>query len=70
MDLYLGAYCLGYCWLPMGLLFVGGVMNQLVVSAISIFVPIEKATPAAEAGRILGSGALLVAAAVLVGHSF
>ncbi len=41
-----GAYCLGCCWLLMGLLFVGGVMNLIWILAISAFVLVEKLLPA------------------------
>ena len=40
-----GAYCLGCCWLLMGLLFVGGVMNLIWILAISMFVLLEKLLP-------------------------
>jgi|GraSoiStandDraft_16_1057320.scaffolds.fasta_scaffold305373_1 predicted metal-binding membrane protein len=37
-----GAYCLGCCWMLMGLMFVGGVMNLLWAAAIAVFVLAEK----------------------------
>lgn len=40
-----GMYCLGCCWLLMGLLFVGGVMNLVWILAISLFVLAEKLFP-------------------------
>ena len=40
-----GGYCLGCCWLLMGLLFVGGVMNLIWILAISAFVLVEKLLP-------------------------
>ncbi len=46
MGLKHGGYCLGCCWALMGLLFAFGVMNLLWVAAISIFVLLEKITPA------------------------
>lgn len=45
MGLDHGMYCLGCCWLLMGLLFVGGVMNLLWIAAIAVFVLIEKIVP-------------------------
>ena len=45
MGLRLGAYCLGCCWILMGLLFVGGVMNLLWIAAIAVFVLLEKTLP-------------------------
>ena len=50
-----GAYCLGCCWLLMGILFFGGVMNLLWIAAITLFVLLEKILPAGRvAGRIAG----------------
>jgi predicted metal-binding membrane protein len=50
-----GLYCLGCCWLLMGLLFVGGVMNLLWIAAISVFVLAEKVIPLGGAGgRVAG----------------
>jgi predicted metal-binding membrane protein len=40
-----GAYCLGCCWVLMGLLFLGGVMNLLWIAAITGFVLLEKLLP-------------------------
>lgn len=47
-----GTYCLGCCWLLMGLLFVGGVMNLIWILAISLFVLAEKLLPT----RLASSG--------------
>ena len=61
MGLEHGAFCVGCCWVLMGLLFVGGVMNLLWVAAIAAFVLLEKVVPhGVYGGRI--SGALLVLA--------
>ncbi len=60
-----GAFCIGCCWVLMGLLFLGGVMNLLWIAAIAIFVLIEKLAPAGrQAGRISGFG--LIAAGLLM----
>jgi predicted metal-binding membrane protein len=62
-----GAYCLGCCWMLMGLLFVGGLMNLAWVAAIALFVLAEKAAP--WGGRMSrATGVLLMAggAAVLI----
>jgi predicted metal-binding membrane protein len=45
MGLKHGGYCLGCCWLLMGLLFVLGVMNLLWIAALAAFVLIEKVIP-------------------------
>ena len=65
-GLSLGAYCLGCCWLLMGLLFVGGVMNLLWIAAISAFVLLEKTLPSGHAaGRFAGAAMILVGAGSL-----
>jgi len=40
-----GVYCVGCCWALMLLLFVGGVMNLMVIVALTVFVAIEKLVP-------------------------
>ena len=65
MGLEHGAFCVGCCWLLMGLLLVGGVMNLLWVAAIAVFVLLEKVLPfGARGGRV--TGALLVLAGSVV----
>jgi predicted metal-binding membrane protein len=46
MGLEHGKFCLGCCWLLMGLLFVLGAMNLLWIAALAGFVLIEKFAPA------------------------
>jgi predicted metal-binding membrane protein len=61
MGVIHGAYCVGCCWILMGLLFVGGVMNLLWVAAIAFVVLLEKLLPfGTGAGR--WAGGLLIAA--------
>ncbi len=65
MGLEHGAFCVGCCWILMGLLFVGGVMNLLWVAAIAVFVLLEKALPfGVLGGRV--TGALLALAGLIV----
>jgi predicted metal-binding membrane protein len=55
-----GVYCVGCCWALMLLLFVGGVMNLMVIAALTVFVAFEKLGPfGIHTARI--SGILLVA---------
>jgi predicted metal-binding membrane protein len=61
-----GAYCVGCCWLLMGLLFVVGVMNLLWVAAIAAFVLIEKLLPHGETTAKASGLVLLLFAAYLV----
>ncbi|WP_460972654.1 DUF2182 domain-containing protein [Prescottella soli] len=63
MGLRLGAYCVGCCWIVMGLLFVGGVMNLLWIAAIAVFVLLEKTIPFGDVGgRFVGAAMILVGA--------
>ena len=39
-----GVYCVGCCWMLMGLLFVGGVMNMLWMGLIMLLILVEKVT--------------------------
>jgi predicted metal-binding membrane protein len=40
-----GAFCLGCCWMLMGLLFVGGLMNMFWITGLALLVLIEKLFP-------------------------
>ncbi len=65
MGLEHGVYCLGCCFVLMGILFFGGVMNLLLLAAVTVFVLFEKALPYGNvAGRV--SGPLLIAAGIYV----
>jgi predicted metal-binding membrane protein len=57
-----GGYCLGCCWVLMGLLFLGGVMNLLWIAAITLFVLLEKLSPASWQVRSV-SGWLMISGA-------
>lgn len=70
MGLGHGVYCLGCCWILMGLLFVGGVMNLAWVAAIAAFVLLEKTLPFGEgAGRFAGVAMILLGALVVTGST-
>ena len=45
MGLKHGGYCVGCCWVLMGVLFVLGVMNLLWIAALAAFVLVEKVIP-------------------------
>ena len=52
-----GRLCLGCCWLLMGLLFVGGVMNPWWVGGLALLVLLEKVVPRGDLlGRVAGAG--------------
>jgi predicted metal-binding membrane protein len=56
----------GCCWILMGLLFVGGVMNLLWIAAIAIFVLLEKTSPFGYgSGRFAGVAMILIGAVSL-----
>jgi len=60
-----GGYCLGCCWVLMGLLFVGGVMNLWWVAALAVFILVEKtAFLGAWGGRMASGTGLVLAGAV------
>ena len=45
MGLEHGAFCLGCCWVLMGLLFYGGVMNIWWIAGLTLYVILEKTAP-------------------------
>ena len=65
MGLRHGAFCLGCCWMLMGLLFVLGIMNLIWIAALAAFVLLEKVAPA---GQYVGmtAGILLIIWGVLL----
>lgn len=46
MGLSHGLYCVGCCWVLMGLLFYGGVMELRWIVGLAVYVAIEKLVPA------------------------
>lgn len=61
-----GAYCLGCCWMLMGLLFLGGVMNLLWIALIALFVLLEKVIPHGIGGGRLAGLAMIAAGLLLL----
>ncbi len=64
-----GVYCLGCCWVMMGLLFYGGVMSFAWIGGLALYVLVEKSVPAGHWltslsgwGLIAAGGIVLVAA--------
>ena len=55
-----GAYCLGCCWLLMGLLFFGGVMNLFWVAGLALLALLERIVPRGRAFTRLAGAALIV----------
>lgn len=69
MGLRHGGYCLGCCWVLMGLLFVAGVMNLLWVAAIAAFILLEKAGPGGVMIGRVASAVLIVAGLAVLGQA-
>lgn len=65
MGLQHGTLCVGCCWALMLLLFAGGVMNLVVIAALTAFVAFEKLTPFGARG-VRVSGVLLIATALWI----
>jgi predicted metal-binding membrane protein len=61
-----GTYCLGCCWALMLILFAGGVMNLLVIVALTVWVLVEKIAPFGERTPTASGIALLATAAWMV----
>jgi len=61
-----GTHCLGCCWALMLILFAGGVMNLVVILALTAWVLVEKLAPFGER-TATASGVLLLAMAMWMG---
>jgi predicted metal-binding membrane protein len=62
-----GGYCVGCCWVLMGLLFVGGIMNVLWIALLALLVLLEKVTPFGRwIARIAGVACLAAGAWMLL----
>jgi predicted metal-binding membrane protein len=60
-----GFYCVGCCWALMLLLFAGGVMNVLVIAALTAWVAFEKWVPVSRRSAQFG-GAVMIAVGVWI----
>lgn len=70
MGIEQGAYCVACCWLLMGLLFFGGVMNLYWMVVLAIFVLLEKVIPMGYwLGNLVGVALIVWGAAVQVGEN-
>ena len=49
-----GAYCVGCCWMLMSLLFVGGVMNLLLIGLLALLILLEKVIPGTRIAHLGG----------------
>ncbi|MGH8496987.1 MAG: DUF2182 domain-containing protein [Gammaproteobacteria bacterium] len=65
-----GLYCLGCCWVLMGLLFYGGIMNLYWIIGLAALVLLEKSTPPGHGlGYLSGVGLILWGASLLTAVS-
>lgn len=60
-----GLYCLGCCWLLMGLLFFGGVMSLAWIAGLTVFVLVEKLLPFPSGVARVGGLTLIAVGAAL-----
>jgi predicted metal-binding membrane protein len=67
MGLEHGVFCVGCCWVVMGLLFYGGVMNLYWIVGLAVLVLLEKILPRGHGfGGLSGVGFLLWGLSLLV----
>jgi len=67
MGLEHGLFCLGCCWVLMGLLFYGGVMNLWWIAGLAAYVLFEKLAPAGHRiGRFGGAILVLWGVSILI----
>jgi predicted metal-binding membrane protein len=66
MGLEHGAFCLGCCWILMGLLFFGGVMSLWWIAGITLFVLLEKVLPFGKVGGRLAGGAMTLSGLIML----
>lgn len=66
MGIEHGAYCIGCCWILMGLLFFGGVMSILWIAGITLFVLLEKVLPLGDLGGRFAGGAMALTGLTLL----
>jgi predicted metal-binding membrane protein len=64
-----GVYCLGCCWALMLLLFAGGVMNLVVIGALTAFVAFEKLARFGSRGARVSGVLLIVAGLWMIGRA-
>ena len=70
MGLSHGLYCVGCCWVLMGLLFYGGVMEPRWIVGLAIYVAIEKLVPAGNSLSRFAGLILIGWSLVTVWHGF
>lgn len=69
MGLEHGAFCLGCCWVMMGLLFYAGVMNLWWILGLALYVLLEKSAPAGHWLSRTAGAVLIVWGTVVLAQS-
>jgi len=64
-----GIYCIGCCWILMGLLFLGGVMSLLWIAGITLFVLLEKVVPLGKAGGMFAGVGMIIWGTIMLIHA-
>jgi predicted metal-binding membrane protein len=70
MGIAHGAYCLGCCWVMMGLLFYGGVMNFAWIGGLALYILIEKSVPLGHWLTRVTGWTLILAGMIALGAQF
>ncbi|HEY5743143.1 MAG TPA: DUF2182 domain-containing protein, partial [Terrimicrobiaceae bacterium] len=70
MGIEHGAFCLGCCWILMGLLFFGGVMSLWWIGGLALFVLLEKVMPLGPVGGRLIGGIVAIWGLIILGREF
>ncbi len=65
-----GTYCVGCCWMLMGVLFAVGVMNPFWIAALALWILAEKWSPHGDRLRYAAGALLIVAGALILFHPF
>lgn len=65
-----GVYCLGCCWVMMGLLFYGGVMSFAWIGGLALYVLIEKSLPVGHWLTSLSGWGLIAAGGIVLAVAF
>jgi len=60
-------FCLGFCWILMGLLFFGGVMSLLWITGITLFLLLEKVIPHGIGGGWVAGVGITLCGLLLMG---
>jgi predicted metal-binding membrane protein len=68
MGLVYGAFCVGCCWVVMGLLFYGGVMNLYWIVGLAVLILLEKLLPAGPRTVSISGAGFLAWGIWVLGH--